>query len=372
MSKTPSSVRNCPSDDDLAAHLEGRLPDPASAGIEAHLRDCERCHVVMIALGFTPETPGEDGSPEEAFAPILEMISRARPTTPSTLGTGCQFGSYEILGSLGRGGMGVVYHARDVRSGAEVALKLLSPLTRKEENVDADLRLRREAKVLGRLGHPNLVAIRDAGVHDGRRYVAMELVDGRTLTAWLGEQARAWHDVVGVFLDLARGLAAAHTVGIVHRDLKPANILIDRLGRAKLTDFGLARSIRTSPGDANEEASSRVTRPGRVTGTAPYMSPEHLRGKPVDGRSDQFSYFICLHEALTGQRPFGGASFADAGTAIVLGHRVRPPSLATLPPALRHGIERGLAHRPEFRFRSMDEVERALTEVLRRPYPDRT
>jgi serine/threonine protein kinase len=187
----------------------------------------------------------------------------------------------------------------------------------------------------------------------------MELVDGRTLSEWRLESPRTCSDVIKVFIDVARGLAAVHAMGLVHRDLKPANILIDRGGCAKITDFGLARRIRGALAGRDEDASSTVTRPGFVPGTAPYMSPEQFRGSLLDGRSDQFSFFVCLHEALTGHRPFLGSSFEEVGRSIVLGNRVRPTSLSGLSPALLGAIDRGLSHRDE-RFRDMAEVEVVL------------
>jgi serine/threonine protein kinase len=329
----------CPSDDDLSAYVEGLLTRADSEAIRAHLRDCDRCHVVMIAFGLARGS--DDGT--------QEMIG-------SDWGGANGFGRFETLELLGEGGMGVVYRARDRASGREVALKLLKT-THPENEVDADLRLRREARVLSALAHPNVVRIEDAGVYRGRPYIAMELVDGRTLSVWRLESPRTCRDVVKVFIDVARGLAAVHAMGLVHRDLKPANILIDRGGCARITDFGLARRIRG--GGRDDDASSTVTRPGFVPGTAPYMSPEQFRGSLLDGRSDQFSFFVCLHEALTGQRPFLGSSFEEVGKSIVLGNRVRPTSLSDLSPTLLGAIDRGLSPRDQ-RFRDMIEVELVL------------
>src|SRR5262249_4840316 len=178
---------------------------------------------------------------------------------------------------------GVVYAANDPELGGQVALKLLKTALDQE-------RLVREARALARVSHPNVVAVHDVGRWKERVFIAMELVRGRDLRAWLRERRRRWPEVVDVFIAAGRGLASAHAAGLVHRDFKPENVLISSEGRVAVSDFGLARGLEEAPD-------------GTVSGTLAYMAPEQAAGELADARSDQYAFCASLFEALHGARP---------------------------------------------------------------------
>src|SRR5207253_8559972 len=216
---------------------------------------------------------------------------------------GTRLGPYEIVAPIGAGGMGEVYRARDTRIGRDVAFKVLPPAFA----LDGD-RLRRfelEARAAGTLNHPNLVTVYDLGTDNGTPYVAMELLEGETLREKMELNGSAVRLPIRKAIDysvqIANGLAAAHEKGIVHRDLKPENIFITKDGRAKILDFGLARSSVgvAAPGHPSAATQQRFTSPGTIVGTAGYMSPEQVRGQHVDHRSDIFSFGAILYEMLS-------------------------------------------------------------------------
>jgi serine/threonine-protein kinase len=275
-----------------------------------------------------------------------------------TLAAGSRLGPYEIVGLLGAGGMGEVYRARDERLGREVAIKILPSGLSK----DAD-RLRRfeqEARAAGVLNHPNILAIYDLGTHDGSPYVVSELLEGETLRARLAGGAFTPRKALGHALQIANGLAAAHEKGIVHRDLKPENIFVTRDGRVKILDFGLAKLTQPESDQGsgtNLPTASRGTEPGVVLGTLGYMSPEQVRGKPADSRSDIFSFGAILYEMLSGKRAFHGDSAADTMSAIL---KEDPPELSQTRPGLAPGLDRVVRHclekNPEERFQSARDL----------------
>jgi tetratricopeptide (TPR) repeat protein/tRNA A-37 threonylcarbamoyl transferase component Bud32 len=313
----------------------------------------------------------------DACAPCRELAAAAsrmiaRPATPAN-GTedvesaaDATIGRYVVLGQIGAGAMGEVYAAYDAELDRKVAVKLL------REQIDARgvemrLRLGREAKVLAKLSHPNVVPVYDAGVHDNRTFVAMELVDGRTLRQWLDERRRSWREVVSTFALAGRGLAAAHEAGIVHRDFKPDNVLVADDGRVRVADFGLARldaqGASASPGDVAAEA---ITRSGQIMGTPVYMAPELFTGEPASPASDQFSFAVALYEALYGVRPFAGNAISDLLRAVGEG-RLRPPAReARVPGWVRRAVVRGLSAHPEARHQSMAALLDALGPARRR------
>ena len=258
--------------------------------------------------------------------------------------------------------MGEVYRARDERLGREVAVKVLHA----ESSADPD-RLRRfeqEAKAAGALNHPNLLAVFDAGQHEGNPYVVFELLEGTTLRQVVGHAALPPRKAVEYAVQIAQGLAAAHEEGIVHRDLKPENLFVTKDGRMKILDFGLAklRPALDPPPREEDMTVSAVTGAGVVLGTVGYMSPEQVRGEPADHRSDVFSFGAVFYDMLAGKRPFTGGTTAEVMTAIL---REDLPELAEpgIPPGLERVVRRCLEKRPEERFQSARDVAFALEAV---------
>jgi serine/threonine protein kinase len=243
-----------------------------------------------------------------------------------TLATGSKLGPYEILGQIGAGGMGEVYRAKDPRLGRDVAIKVLPT----SFSADAD-RLRRfeqEAKAAGLLNHPNITIVYDIGSADGAPYVVQELLEGETLRAELASGRFAPRRAIDYAMQIAHGLAAAHDKGIVHRDLKPENVFVTAGGRVKILDFGLAKLTQTESGSGpqtNLPTATAGTEPGVVMGTLGYMSPEQIKGKPADARSDIFAFGAILYEMLSGRRAFHADSAGETMAAIL---KEEPPDLS--------------------------------------------
>ena len=279
-----------------------------------------------------------------------------------TLSAGTRLGPYEILAPIGAGGMGEVYRARDERLKRDVAVKVLPA----SFSADPD-RLRRfeqEAQAAGALNHPNITAVHDIGSHDGGPYIVTELLEGETLRAALAGGKLSNRRAIDYALQIARGLAAAHEKGIVHRDLKPENLFVLNDGRVKILDFGLAKLTQaegTATNATNLPTETRGTEPGVVLGTLGYMSPEQVKGKPADARSDIFSFGAILYEMLSGQRAFHGDSAAETMSAIL---REEPPDLSVTNQSISPGLERIVRHsiekNPEQRFHSAHDVAFAL------------
>ena len=269
-------------------------------------------------------------------------------------------GRYEIESLIGRGAMGVVYLARDPQLGRRVALKTYAvPAGISEAAVEQfEVRLLREAHAAAALSHPNIVTVHDAGVDAARGipYIVMEFVPGRSLKEILDGAHRLAPDVALRFgVALADALDAAHRAGIIHRDIKPANILVrDTDGIVKITDFGVARL-----------SASELTRTGALVGSPAYMSPEQIRGAPVDARSDLFSLGVVLYEALTAKRPFGGEDLPSVAYSVA--HQVPLPvgkQIRGLPRELDDFFERALAKNPEERFPDGATFGRTLREAV--------
>ena len=231
---------------------------------------------------------------------------------------GATLGRYVILERLGEGGMGVVYSTYDPELNRRVALKLVRRVPGRGSTEQA--RLLREGQALARLSHPNVVAVYDVGVHDDRVFVAMELVEGETLRAWVARASRTWREILGVFVQAGRGLAAAHAAGIIHRDFKPDNVLVGADGRVRVADFGLAHEegaplVATGVvgGEVSSEGASSMslTARGSLVGTPRYMSPEQIGRESLDARTDQFAFCASLWEALHGSPPFGSEDLLD-------------------------------------------------------------
>ncbi len=280
--------------------------------------------------------------------------------TVVSLPAGTKLGPYEIVAPLGAGGMGEVYRARDAKLGREVAIKVLP--THLAGDAHAIERLEREARVLASASHPNIIAIFDFGSSDGLIYVVMELLDGNTLRALLGDGALPVRRTVDYAIQIAQGLGAAHDRGIVHRDLKPENLFVTRDGHVKILDFGLARQHVLL--GANETTVAQQTEPGTVLGTVGYMAPEQVQGKPADARSDIFAFGAVLYEMLSGRRAFKGQSAAETMHAIL---RDDPPdlleSVKSLPPALSRIVGHCLEKSPDLRFQSARDVAFNLESV---------
>src|SRR5437667_152530 len=243
-----------------------------------------------------------------------------------TIASGTHLGPYEIVGPIGAGGMGEVYRARDTRLGRDVAVKVLpSSYSDDKERLQ---RFEQEACAASALNHPNILIVHDIGTHDGSPYVVSELLEGETLRQRIAGTALAQRRAIDYALQIAHGLAAAHDKGIVHRDLKPENLFVTRDGRIKILDFGLAKltGVAGSGQSQTDIPTRRVdTDPGVVMGTVGYMSPEQVRGRPADHRSDIFSLGAILYEMLSGRRAFHGESAADTMSAIL---QEDPPALS--------------------------------------------
>jgi tetratricopeptide (TPR) repeat protein len=256
--------------------------------------------------------------------------------------------------------MGEVYAAHDPELDRKIAIKIMRGDTYPDD-VEA-ARMMREAQSIAKLSHPNLVTVYDVGTANGRVFVAMELIEGDTIAAWLERKRRSRDEIVRVFSLAGRGLATAHRAGIIHRDFKPQNVMVTPDGAVRVMDFGLAALRQTLHGSK----ARRITRIGSILGTPLYMSPEQLCGQSVDPRSDQFSFCVALYEALYGERPFTGKNFAELRAAVLDGAPRPAPASSRVPPRLRAILLRGLSVVPGKRFPDMDALLRALEEVTAR------
>ena len=285
-----------------------------------------------------------------------------RDPLESELASGTRLGPYEVRGLLGQGGMGRVYRARDVRLERDVALKVLD--ARLEHNAPFLRRFRHEARAAGSLSHPAVVHVYDVGPEDERPWIAMELVEGRTLRDVLAASGPFEVDrALDVAAQVAEAIAQAHDAGVVHRDLKPENLMLDADGRVRILDFGLAKAVERVGVEPGEAATRIDTLPGAILGTSGYMSPEQAAGDAVDARSDQFNLGLVLRELLTGERAFRQRTVPETLTAIL---REELPPVAEhrgdVPPPLEWVLDRCLAKDPADRW----ESTRHLAEDLRR------
>ncbi len=265
-----------------------------------------------------------------------------------------RIGRYKIVRELGRGAMGVVYHAIDPNIGRPVAIKTIqfSSVRKPEEQERLRDRLFREARSAGMLSHPGIVTIYDVEQQGDLAYIAMEYVDGPTLDQMLSEtQGVTAEQMFGILGQTAVALDYAHLKGIVHRDIKPANIMIAADGTAKITDFGIAKIT----------ASENLTMTGSIVGTPHYMSPEQVQGKAVDGQSDQFSLAVIAFEMLTGEKPYTGEHLTTVVYKIVAEEPAPPHRLnPTLGPAIETALRKALAKKPEARYRNCQEFVSTL------------
>src|SRR5271165_2545680 len=277
-----------------------------------------------------------------------------------SLAPGTKLDSYEVLGLLGAGGMGEVYRARDPVLKREVAIKVLPSFVSRDP--DRLRRFEQEAQAAAALNHPNILAVYQFGVFESAPYMVSELLEGSTLRELLRHGAIPIRKAIDYGVQIAHGLAAAHDKGIVHRDLKPENLFVTKDGRVKILDFGLAKLTQRQPEpDGAAPTMTAGTDPGLVMGTAGYMSPEQVRGQPVDHRTDIFALGAILYEMLAGKRAFHRSTSAETMTAIL---NDDPPSISqivqTAPPGLQRVIHRCLEKNPEQRFHSASDLAFAL------------
>jgi hypothetical protein len=382
------SSEHCPSLE-LLQRLQTGAPSPAEAdGLRRHLERCERCRALAsapegaaaAALPRDSTAPADPTAPVDLAAPTRELpleeaalLSDATPAilptgsllpegeAPAPLGRGSPVGRYILLDTLGEGGMGVVYAAYDPQLHRRVAIKVLQPgaATGSASINHPQARLLREAQALAKLAHPNVLAVHDVGTVGEQVFIALELVDGLNARQWMAQE-RPWREVVRVFGEAGRGLAAAHAAGLVHRDFKPDNVLVGATGRVYVMDFGVARSGGHAPTpaelDALAEASALdtpLTQAGLVLGTPSYLAPELFSGAPASTASDQFAFCVALYEALYGQKPFPRTLHFDSPERWTVLEPARP---RRVPAWVRRVVLRGLRRAPEERYASMAEL----------------
>ena len=275
--------------------------------------------------------------------------------------TGTRLGPYEITGTLGEGGMGEVYRARDTRLGRDVAIKVLPSYLSSDPRIRE--RFAQEARMISSLSHPHICALFDVGDANGIDYLVMELVDGRTLADVIASGPLPLDQVVRYGVEIAEAVAKAHGQGIVHRDLKPGNIMLTKSG-VKVLDFGLAKAEASGLGpraSVDPTEHKPLTEAGTVLGTIQYMAPEQLEGKSADARSDIFALGVILYEIASGRHAFEASSRTSTIAAIL--ESDPPPLPASLPPALDHLIRRCIAKDPDERFQSARDVAFALQDI---------
>ncbi|WAS90661.1 serine/threonine-protein kinase [Nannocystis punicea] len=356
----------CPEENTITEFVAGMLSREESARVEAHAASCGACRRLLSALARN--------SSQSASGSVTSPVGDGE--SHQLLRRGALVGRYVVLETLGVGGTGVVYAAYDPELNRKVALKLLrsAALARSPELRG---RLLREAQALARLSHPNVVAVYDVGTFGPSVFIAMELIEGVTLGAWLAQREHSWRAIVELFKKVGQGLAAAHAEGLIHRDFKPANVLVGRDGRVCVADFGLVRSSASgTEADVSSSADvvepfDEITQAGAFLGTPAYMAPEQFERSEVDARADQFSFCVALFAALYQRRPY------TINTREVLraeAQRGKLPPVEggpAVPAFVRRVLERGLRLAPEARFPAMDALLAALSQDPRQTWARR-
>src|SRR5262245_23807690 len=284
--------------------------------------------------------------------------SLALESPAMALTAGTHLGPYEIVSSLGAGGMGEVYRARDPRLHREVAIKVLQDMVDGEVLPD---RFQREALAASALNHPHICAVYDVGETNGRPFLVMELVEGQTLYDLLRTGPTDTATTIQLGIQVAEALEAAHAKGVIHRDIKPGNIMITDRRHVKVLDFGLAKRVGLAGSDETKTFQT-LTQTGLIMGTPHYMSPEVLQGHPADARSDLWALGVVLYQMVSGRRPFEGTSAVAVASAVL--HESAPPLLDSVPMPLRTLIARCLSKRPDERFRTATEICEALEAMV--------
>lgn len=297
----------------------------------------------------------------QGFAEANEFAAMNLDKMNKELPAGSTLSHYRIVSKIGEGGMGEVWRAHDMQLGRDVAIKFLPAAFAADPQ--RLVRFEQEAQAAGALNHPNILVIHHVGRHDGAPYIVAELLEGQTLRERINDITLPQRKAIDYALQIARGLSAAHAKGIIHRDLKPENLFITNDGHEKILDFGLAKLTSPVDGESQTEVPTRKvnTDPGTVMGSMGYISPEQLKGKPADHRSDIFSFGAILYEMLSGKRAFRGESAAETISAIL---KEDPPELSTtnknVSPALERVVNHCLEKNPEERFHSARDLAFAI------------
>ena len=336
-------------------------------------------------------------------------LTESRMEPPAQISRGATIGRYVVVGYVGHGAMGDVYSAFDPDLNRKLAIKLLRVRRDKSvAGVDGRTRLLREAQAIAKLSHPNVVVVHDVGNFEDRVFIAMEFIEGGTLSYWLHQQSRSWREILTVFLAAGRGLQHAHEANLVHRDFKPDNVMVRVDGEVRVMDFGLVRYTDLGEDEPKPEArpastpvsaaaarqasmlestvnlarppspnlpaavsaqQTKLTQTGTMLGTPAYMAPEQFVGQTTDARSDQFSFCIALYECLFGVRPFDGATMAELTGNVLAGQVKPPPQRSAVPAGISRALRRGLSVSPADRYPSMTEL---LADLSRSAQPRKT